>query len=47
LFTGASAWGFYAASARPGVNPIAVGMERLEGLLAALRPWRLRVPGAT
>lgn len=46
LFTGASAWGFYAASTRPGVNPIAVGMERLEGLLAALRPRRLRMRGA-
>lgn len=47
LFTAASTWGFYAASARPGVNPIAVGMERLEALLAALRPRRVRVPDAT
>lgn len=47
LFAAASAWGFYAASARPGVNPIAVGMERLEGLFAVLRPRRMRVPDAT
>ncbi len=46
LFTAASAWGFYAASTRPGVNPIALVMERIEGLLAALRPRRLRLPSA-
>jgi lipopolysaccharide export system permease protein len=46
LFAAASAWGFYAASARPGVNPIAVALERLEALLTALRPRRLRARGA-
>lgn len=46
LFAAASAWGFYATSTRPGVNPAAVALERLEGLLTALRPRRLRVRGA-
>lgn len=46
LFAAASAWGFYAASARPGVNPIAVALERLEALLTALGPRRLRARGA-
>ena len=46
LFAAASVWGFYAASARPGVNPIAVALERLEGLLTALGPRRLRARGA-
>jgi hypothetical protein len=40
-----SIWGFYAASTRPGINPFAVALERVEGLVAALRPRRLR--GAT
>lgn len=42
LFTAASLWGFYAASTRPGVNPIALALERGEALLAALGPRRLR-----
>jgi lipopolysaccharide export system permease protein len=46
LFAAASAWGFYATSTRPGVNPAAVALERLEGLLTALGPRRLRARGA-
>lgn len=46
LFTAVSGWGFYAASTRPGVNPIAVAMEQLEALIGALRPRRLKLGGA-
>lgn len=42
LFTAASLWGFYAASTRPGVNPIALALERAEGLIGALLPRRMR-----
>ncbi|GIK98973.1 MAG: hypothetical protein BroJett029_31820 [Alphaproteobacteria bacterium] len=42
LFTAASLWGFYAASTRPGVNPIALALERAEGLIGALVPRRMR-----
>lgn len=45
LFTAASAWGFYASSTRPGVNPIALAMERLEQMLSTLSPRRLLARG--
>jgi len=46
VFAAASAWGFYATSTRPGVNPIAVALEQLESLLSALGPRRLRARSA-
>lgn len=46
VFSAASAWGFYATSTRPGVNPVAVALERFETLLSALGPRRLRARGA-
>lgn len=45
VFSAASAWGFYATSTRPGVNPVAVALERFETLLSALGPRRLRARG--
>jgi lipopolysaccharide export system permease protein len=42
LFTATSIWTFYAASTRPGINPIALALERLESLVAALGVRRLR-----